>query len=254
MLIRTRKLERQSRPTESQRTDPLRGVVITPSSIDRSMELVGQTTSGSVCDSPELQASHVRITPPRRASVGSGCLHDLLGGYEGLRLSTNSAAPPGSGEVEAGIGRSDTHWTLVSKESMVTGSTGPLSRGPESTTSLGEASSPARVEHFSPQSQHPPASRLESIAQSVTAAGFSEEVAMGVSRGKLRPSSLKVYDSHWSIFSTWCRFHQIDPWTVSVSQIADFLLELFRCNTEKFEPSRDIGQPSHRPFYSVGTR
>ena len=56
---------------------------------------------------------------------------------------------------------------------------------------------------------------------------------MRVARGKLRPSSLKVYDSRWGIFSTWCRSHEIDPWTVSVSQIADFLLALFQARNLK---------------------
>ena len=52
-------------------------------------------------------------------------------------------------------------------------------------------------------------------------------MAERIARGKLRQSSLKIYDSRWKRFSSWCSERKISPWHVSVQQLADFLLSLF---------------------------
>ena len=52
-------------------------------------------------------------------------------------------------------------------------------------------------------------------------------MAERVARGRLRASSLKVYDTRWASFSGWCTSKNLDPWKATVQQIADFLLDLF---------------------------
>ena len=49
-----------------------------------------------------------------------------------------------------------------------------------------------------------------------------------IARGRLRKSSLKIYDSRWKGFAEWCAGRQRDPWEATVSDIADFLLYLFQ--------------------------
>ena len=55
-------------------------------------------------------------------------------------------------------------------------------------------------------------------------------MAQRIARGKLRKSSLKVYDVRWKSFSKWCEEHHIQAWKVTIPQIAEFFLYLF---TEK---------------------
>ena len=55
---------------------------------------------------------------------------------------------------------------------------------------------------------------------------FSRDIAEHVSKAR-RPSSRKVYEAKWGIFSSWCRTRKITPSKASVSNVADFLLYLF---------------------------
>ena len=53
-------------------------------------------------------------------------------------------------------------------------------------------------------------------------------MAERVAKGKLRQSSLKLYDSRWKGFCTWCSARRLSPWHVTVQQqIAEFLHDLF---------------------------
>ena len=91
-----------------------------------------------------------------------------------------------------------------------------------------ESVSSTQVEHLPRESGRPQASRLATIAQSAQNAGFSKEVADRVARGKLRKSSLNVYESRWNIFVRWCDERKINPWRSSVQQISEFLLHLYK--------------------------
>ncbi|VDI09351.1 Hypothetical predicted protein [Mytilus galloprovincialis] len=55
---------------------------------------------------------------------------------------------------------------------------------------------------------------------------FSECAARHLSRA-VRDSTNIVYDAKWTIFSSWCSEKEIDPFQISVQQLADFLIHLF---------------------------
>ena len=69
-------------------------------------------------------------------------------------------------------------------------------------------------------------SRLDIVKRSVTNKNFSRDIAEHVSKAR-RPSTRKVYEAKWGVFSSWCRTRKITPSKVSVSNVADFLLYLF---------------------------
>ena len=64
--------------------------------------------------------------------------------------------------------------------------------------------------------------------------GFADEVAARIEAPQ-RSSTRAVYKSKWTIFIKWCDSHKVDFWSPSVSQIADFLLYLFK--ERKLQPS-----------------
>ena len=69
-------------------------------------------------------------------------------------------------------------------------------------------------------------SRQDIVKRSVTNKKFSRDIAEHVSKAR-RPSTRKVYEAKWGVFSSWCRTRKITPSKASVSNVADFLLYLF---------------------------
>ena len=68
---------------------------------------------------------------------------------------------------------------------------------------------------------------LEAVKRSLKERGFSQAAADQIARGR-RQSSRAVYDSKWKIFSGWCAGQSVDPFRVTVPQLADFFVFLFQ--------------------------
>ena len=68
--------------------------------------------------------------------------------------------------------------------------------------------------------------RLETVQRSLQEKGFSRAAAEQISRGH-RQYSRAVYDSKWRIFAGWCRDRSVDPFQISVHELAEFFLFLF---------------------------
>ena len=99
-------------------------------------------------------------------------------------------------------------------------------------------------------------SRLGVIKQSIRDKKFSQNVEDFISRSR-RASTQKVYDAKWTIFSNWCHSKKVNPISVPITVIADFLIFLFsekKCqistikgyrsmisNTLKFKTGNRIG-------------
>jgi hypothetical protein len=67
---------------------------------------------------------------------------------------------------------------------------------------------------------------LVSVRDNLRQKGFSETVTKHISRS-VRESTSIVYDAKWTIFSDWCVGREIDPFKISVQQLANFLVFLF---------------------------
>ena len=63
------------------------------------------------------------------------------------------------------------------------------------------------------------------VRESLRQDGFSDRAAKRIS-SSVRKSTGAIYDSKWNICS-WCRSKEIDPLTVTVQQLAEFLVYLF---------------------------
>ena len=88
-----------------------------------------------------------------------------------------------------------------------------------------------------PRSQEPQQSEsayLAPRASAIQEQGFTDEVAARIEAPQ-RLSTRAVYKSKWAIFVKWCDSHKVDFRSPSVSQIADFLLHLFK--ERKLQPS-----------------
>ena len=105
-------------------------------------------------------------------------------------------------------------WDLVSMSVQI-----PLSL-PNVENLLTQSVSPQR----SPRAQPP---RLAPRASSIQAQGFSNEVATRIEAPQ-RQSTRAIYESKWSIFVKWCESHKVDFGSPSLTQVAEFLLFLFK--------------------------
>ena len=77
----------------------------------------------------------------------------------------------------------------------------------------------------SSESFQPPSTRMVTVRESLRQDGFSDRAAKRIS-SSVRKSTGAIYDSKWNICS-WCRSKEIDPLTVTVQQLAEFLVYLF---------------------------
>ena len=68
-----------------------------------------------------------------------------------------------------------------------------------------------------------------------TGQGFSARAASFFAQS-VRPSTSLVYDRKWDIFCTWCAERQIDPVSIPIEDIGDFLLFLFEELEADFYP------------------
>ena len=71
-----------------------------------------------------------------------------------------------------------------------------------------------------------PSTCLVSVRDNLRQKGFSETATKHISRS-VRESTSIVYDAKRTIFSDWCVGREIDPFKISVQQLADFLVFLF---------------------------
>ncbi|VDI33865.1 Hypothetical predicted protein [Mytilus galloprovincialis] len=68
--------------------------------------------------------------------------------------------------------------------------------------------------------------RLASLRVTLRKRGFSEGATKHLTKS-VRDFTRIVYDAKWSIFTDWCSKREIDPFQVTVQQLAHFLVFLF---------------------------
>ena len=231
--LHSRSVKCNRRPVKSSTSGDRHGVVSAPIRSGSDLEALGPPSDRSFRNAGQFQTPDVCIPIPRRDSFRNGCAGDVVGRNVGLRLSSDSVSSAGIGQSQDRSCGTNIDSTMVAETSLVVRpSRAELSEAIGSSHSEKSAET-TRFQHLSCEARSSQASRLETISQGVRDAGFSAKVAQRVARGKLRDSSLKVYDARWGAFSDWCRSRDLDPWSVTVHQIADFLLHLFEAKKVK---------------------
>ena len=85
---------------------------------------------------------------------------------------------------------------------------------------------PSAGEFHSPVVRNVQAIRLDVVRDMFRGKGFST-CAAGFLPQSLRPSTSLVYDRKWDISCTWCTERQIDPVSISIWDLGDFLPFLY---------------------------
>ena len=195
---------------------------------------MGETQPSSVCYTAEQQASGLGVSHGRPSSSGSGCSVDVM--ERDVRLCFPSVCDIGE-SARKGAQRSpvriDTGSPQMAQSVLVCQTVGSASR-----LSFAPAAEGRPPVSTSPQTETPvPTSgvstRLEAVQRSLQERGFSQAASAQISRGR-RQSSRVVYDSKWRLFSGWCEEQEVNPFEVTVPQLADFFIYLF--NVKQLNP------------------
>ena len=196
---------------------------------------LGSTTGRLVCHSVQSQAPQICVTGSGPDSLGGGRSESSMGKSGGLRLSSSLSAQPsdfqGGG---SGLSQNNPDCSGVAQHALVLGPGQSFSSGSLS-TSTSKGSGYTAVQR--PPSQEPQQFESAGLAPRATAIqeqGFTDEVAARIEAPQ-RLSTRAVYKSKWSIFVKWCDSYEVDFRSPSISQIADFLLYLFK--ERKLQPS-----------------
>ena len=194
---------------------------------------LGDSHDGFVCHLPQPQTPLVCSADARSTSHGNGRPLSVV--EESFRIRVSSSPTPTTcpSESEGGGALSNCHSTSLAQEALVPDATGSVSRHSDRTASPGR-STISRSPTCSPRPQRVQASRVQVVEQSLIASGFSQEAAASIARPQ-RPSTLATYNDKWSKFCHWCAQRNFDPVKISVDQLAEFLLFLFK--VKEFTPS-----------------
>ena len=187
---------------------------------------MGPTTSGSVCHPVQLQTPQVCLTGSGSDCLGGGRSESILAGSGYVCLpSRRPPQPSGLQDSGAGVSTDDSHCPRVAQHAVVL--------GPGQYVSANSIQSPSAEGSGDSAIQRDPSPRSVKSAcmaprtSLIQGKGFSGEVAARIEAPQ-RLSTRAVYKSKWAIFVKWCEENEVDFRSATLSNIADFLLYLFK--------------------------
>ena len=208
-------------------SDPSLRVVSPPLGVSTIVRGVGHTSDRSFCHKVEQQASHVHLSNPGSNGLERRCLDDRLEQSIRLCLPTYSSAEAGSGQGEGISMPHTTDCAAVAKPVVVCRPFGSVGGQSSGSAYQGGSTQAAQILPVSFPSGVSTASRVDAVKQRLRDQGFSEDVSSRISQ-PIGGSSLAIYESKWRAFCGWCDQRKVDPFRVSVMEVADFLSDKFR--------------------------
>ena len=197
-----------------------------------SIPQVGVPHTGPVCDIRESQAPTVCVPGGGPQSSGDGRSVNSVEGTGRVRLSSPPPTPVSAPQNSGGGHDHDPDRPAVAQQIMVPSPVRTASRAPSGVTTQRGSTEPGEEPSPSGPKRLPP-SRVQVVEQALLEKGFSKSTAAVIARPQ-RPSTLATYEDKWRKFVDWCDGRQINSVAVTCSQLADFLLFLFR--EKQFSP------------------
>ena len=189
---------------------------------------LGSTSGGLVCHPLQFQDSQVRVSGSGSESLGSGRSESVLGGSGGVCLPSGlPAQPSGLQDGGSGLSQNDSDSSRMAQHALVLGPGESIRSGSLPASSTQESGHSAVQRPSAQEPQQLESSCLAPRSCVIQEQGFTDEVAARIEAPQRR-STRAVYKSKWTIFVKWCDSHKVDFRSPSISQIADFLLYLFK--------------------------
>ena len=200
------------------------GVAVTPTSGQEGVPVVGHPSPRSVCHQAQHTTSKVCVTSARPTSPGSGCPLPAVAGNVGICVPSTSTSCPSSDESLGRRSRDDTNRPTLASSAMVSTASGPPLRLATSTTTTTRL---VVAGQYSKLGRTVPSARMATVTAHLRErAGFSEKAATFIA-APTRASTARAYDGRWARWADWAEGRGLDPVTASVTDIADFFVQLF---------------------------
>ena len=213
--------------------DKAHGVDSTPRNSRSGVQKVGKTTHRSLCDSLKQKTSGILLTNTRPGSGGSRCPLNELERDSRIRLSTPHLNSQSTGEGGKRGLYNNPHSATLAPPKLVSSSAKTTDKSADKAArKRGLAVSKSGEDMASRPSCSQPGS-MEVVKKRRLKKGFSKRTAfiMACSR---RESTTGTYDARLKRYYSWCRERSIDPFTAPVTEIAEFLQNLY--DVEKLSP------------------
>ena len=212
---------------QTQSSDPNR-VVSRSAGIQSVVLQLGSTSGGLVRHPLQFQDSQVCVSGSGPESLGSGRSESTVGGSGGVCLSPGlPAQPSGLQGGGSGLSQNDSDSSRMAQHALVLGPGESIRSGSLPASSAPESDDSAVQRTDTQEPQQLESSCLAPRPCVIQEQGFTDEVAARIEAPQRR-STRAMYKSKWTIFVKWCDSNQVDFRSPSLSQIADFLLYLFK--------------------------
>lgn len=202
------------------------GVGTTSSSFQSCDSSLGVTSDRSVCDQSQSQTSNICVSGSGSKIFCGRRNEPILERNVRVRLPSFQVSLPSTSENSRGKLQDHSYCSSMAKTVLVSRPSAPIMCLSSSSTSETRPSVSNQGQGSLSKSRKTSSTRLASLRVSLRKRGFSEGATKHLTKS-VRDSTSIVYDAKWSIFSDWCSEREIDPFQVTVQQLADFLVFLF---------------------------
>lgn len=203
--------------------------------------VLGKPSNRPVCISTEQETPNILFSSTRSECPGSRCLHDYLGGRSSLRISTSNPVIKSTEKDTNGELHYDPNCATVAQTGLVSNDLGVVDSTPSEASGNGRVTLPESGESSTPRPKIPQLGSMETIKRQNITKGFSERVASTMASAR-RESTSRTYDARINRYRSWCEERNVDPISAPVTEVAEFLQDLFDKN--KFTPSTIAGYKS----------
>lgn len=237
----SRKTKCNCRQTIKRDANKSDGMVPSPLSSVRNISNMGATQHRSVCISKEQKEPGILFSCARSTCPSSRCLHDFLGGDNSLRVPTSHHSSQSTEENKRRGLHNDSHSSSLAQASMVSSDSGDANCTPNEITNTRKSTFTVSGKNNPPRPRESKLSSVETVKEQKIAKGFSERTANTMAAAR-RQTTSDTYDARINRYSRWCKRRDVNPFTAPVTDIADFLQELF--DDDEFSPSTIAGYKS----------
>jgi len=198
------------------------GMVVTPGQFSAPMPSLGDTTDRPLRDVMQCEVASLHQPRSRTNGTRDRCTVISLDKFDSIRLPSMDASSTSTQQDYTGAvpcvsgGASLDNKVMVPKAIGFTG--GPASSSRANST----PSVPAPLGQISPEPAQSPSTRLETISNTLSEAGFSRTVSEVVVRST-RSSTSQLYNARWLRFRTWRSGSGLLDQPITVPMVADFL-------------------------------
>ena len=204
-----------------------------PSLVQPHQSDMGPTFSGPFCNEIFSSVAKIFQLASRSGSGGHRC---LLAGLEELAgLCTPTVVSNYSGLGKSSLPESDVSLSdpLLANTAMVSPTDGDAGRLPScSPTPFPRSGNHTLTQLHLPSADTPTTvGRMEGIRRQLRAGAISED-AINLILASWREKTNSSYNSAWRKWERWCSAHNTDPFSASIAEILDFLMDEFKAGRE----------------------